>query len=357
MRVVTVVGARPQFIKAAPVSAALRVNHEEVLVHTGQHYDHELSELLFRQLEIPEPDYNLEVGSGQHGSQTGLALARVEAVLLERRPDVVLVYGDTNSTLAGALAAAKLRIPVAHVEAGLRSFNRGMPEEVNRVVTDHLSDLLLAPTAAAIANLRQEGIVNGVHWVGDVMYDCAVRWLPEARRRFGQLAEQLEISAGHYCLVTIHRAENTDNPRRLRSILDALIESGERVVLPVHPRTNALFNEPDLAARLKSAPQVLLMPPVGYLEMLALEAHARFIVTDSGGVQKEGYFVGTPVITVRDQTEWVETVEAGWNMLVGADRRAIVDALSKSDRQRRSITDYGDGQAAVRIADLIGGLA
>jgi len=348
MKVLTVVGARPQFIKAAPVSRVLRQDHEEFLLHTGQHYDDAMSDLFFRQLQIPPPDLNLEVGSGGHGVQTGAMLPGIEAVAIERRPDWILVYGDTNSTLAGALVGAKLHVPVAHVEAGLRSHDRRMPEEINRVVADHVSELLLCPTATAVSNLAKEGITRGVFMVGDVMYDAFHQHLEVARKSCGVVAE-LGLQAKGYVLATVHRAENTDDPKRLDAIVRGITDSGLRVVLPVHPRTRAAL----AAAGVKPGANVTVIDPVGYLEMLALEDGAVAIATDSGGVQKEAYFGGTPCITLRDRTEWTETVEAGWNVLVGTDRAKIAASI----REFRPAGDrpalFGDGHAAERVVEAL----
>lgn len=344
MKVLTVVGARPQFIKAAPVSTALRRQHQEFLLHTGQHYDDEMSDLFFRQLKIPPPDLNLEVGSGSHAVQTGAMLPGIESVALDFAPDWLLVYGDTNSTLAGALVGAKLHIPIAHVEAGLRSFDRRMPEEINRLVADHLGSLLLCPTDTAVRNLAAEGIRDGVVNVGDVMLDAFCQNVEVAKNRVGILAE-LGLDRGGFHLLTIHRAENVDRPERLARILEGAAEAGPRVVFPVHPRTRAAL----AAARVELSPRVMAIEPVGYLEMLVLEDNAEAIVTDSGGVQKEAYFAGRPCITVRDTTEWTETVEAGWNVLTGTDPHAISEAM-RTFRPRGERPDvFGDGHAAERV--------
>ena len=323
MRVATVVGARPQFVKAAPVSRALRTRHTEILIHTGQHYDVRMSDVFFEELEIPAPDHHLGVGSGPHGRQTGEMLARIEQVLESESFDFVLIFGDTNSTLAGALAGAKLHIPVAHVEAGLRSFNRRMPEEINRVVADHVSDLLFCPTQVAVDNLTAEGITRGVHLVGDVMLDTlrmqVKRGLPTQR-----LLASLDLQPQQYVLATIHRAENTDDPRRLASILAGLDALAEPVVLPLHPRTRAALDRHQLNP---GNGHVKLVEPLSFAEMLAAEASARVIVTDSGGVQKEASWLRVPCVTVREETEWVETVESGWNVLVGTEERAIASAV------------------------------
>jgi UDP-N-acetylglucosamine 2-epimerase len=345
VKVLSVVGARPQFIKAAPVSRVLRQKHEEVLVHTGQHYDDNMSEVFFRELEIPHPDINLSVGSGSHGTQTAEMLKGLEKVVIDARPDLVLVYGDTNSTLAGALAAAKLHVKLAHVEAGLRSFDRRMPEEVNRVLTDHVSDLLFCPTDVARGNLEREGIEHGVHVVGDVMYDAFLHNSEMARAK-SKTVERLGLHAGEFVLATVHRAENTDDQGRLQAILRGLAGSGRQVVLPIHPRTKAVLGD-------DSWPSIRVIDPVGYLDMLALEDAAALIVTDSGGVQKEAYFMGKPCVTLRDSTEWTETVEAGWNVLVGSDPGRITEALRtfKPSGDRPAL--FGDGHAAEKIAGLL----
>ena len=363
--VVTVVGARPQFVKAAPVSRALRARATEVLVHTGQHYDAAMSDVFFAELDLPQPDVNLGIGSGPHGRQTGAMLAAIEAVLVASRPAWLLVYGDTNSTLAGALAAVKLGIPVAHVEAGLRSFNWAMPEEHNRRLTDHCASLLFCPTQTAVANLRREGIDNGVHLVGDVMFD-AVRHFgeraaaPDRRRALG-------IDTSPYALLTVHRPANADDPRRLRAILDGAARLDIPVVFPVHPRTRealAALDHPavhlDTPADDPAAPQsgdaqrpIRCRPPVGYLDMLALESNARVILTDSGGVQKEAYFCGVPCVTLRAETEWVETLDDGWNVLADADPVRIAAAARRPLPSARPAPVFGDGHAAVRIVDAL----
>ena len=344
MKVLTVLGARPQFIKAAPVSRVLRKRHEEFLVHTGQHYDDAMSELFFRQLAIPAPDANLGVGSGSHGAQTGAMLAGIERVANEFGPDWLMVYGDTNSTLAGALVGAKLHIPVAHVEAGLRSFDRRMPEEVNRVVADHVSDLLLCPTQAAVTNLAREGVAEGVRMVGDVMYDAFLQHSEVARRQ-ARILDELGIERSGFQLLTVHRADNVDRPERLAAILRGVADSGRPVVFPVHPRTRAAMSrhEGEIAANVR------LIEPVGYLEMLVLEENAEAIVTDSGGVQKEAYFAGKPCITVRDTTEWTETVEAGWNVLTGTDPAAIARAMREFRPKGERAPLFGDGHAAEAV--------
>lgn len=347
MKVVSIVGARPQFVKAAPVSREIRRKNSEILVHTGQHYDDNMSAAFFRALGVPAPDINLGVGSGPHGKQTAQMLAGLEDVLVDSRPDVALVYGDTNSTLAGALAAAKLHIPVAHVEAGLRSFNRRMPEEVNRVVTDHVSSLLLCPTQTAVDNLQKEGLVDGVHLVGDVMYDSALASAQAARKR--DVMSRLRLRPDGYLLATVHRAENVDDPKRLGSILSAFASADAPVVFPVHPRTRKAIKD----AGLSPAGSVMLLEPVDYLDFLALLMKARKVLTDSGGVQKEAYFFGIPCITLRDETEWIETVEDGWNAVVGTETADIVDAIRGFNPKGTKSKSFGDGHAAEKIVSIL----
>jgi UDP-GlcNAc3NAcA epimerase len=348
VKIVSIVGARPQFIKATPVSRALRQQHTEVLVHTGQHYDHNMSAVFFEELDIPEPDYNLGIGSGPQGQQTGRILEAIERVLLDERPDWVLVYGDTNSTLAGALAAVKLHIPLAHIEAGLRSFNRRMPEEHNRVLTDHAADLLFCPTQTAVDNLAREGITRGVYNVGDVMYDAVLHNIGIAEKRSNVL-ERLELQPKGYLLATVHRAENTDDPMRLAGIVKAFGMLEELIVFPAHPRTRAALAAFDLAL----PDNVWIIEPVSYLDMLMLEKHARLILTDSGGVQKEAYFFAVPCVTLRDETEWVETVEAGWNVVVGANSERIIAVARKSKLWQERAMVFGGAQAAKRITKVL----
>ena len=354
MKLISVVGARPQFIKAAPVGRALRTaGHAEVLVHTGQHYDDEMSAVFFRELEIPEPACNLGVGSGPHGWQTGQMLMRLEEVLLSEKPDWVLVYGDTNSTLAGALAAVKLHIPLAHVEAGLRSFNREMPEEHNRVLTDHCSDLFFCPTQTAVDNLTREGITQGVHLVGDTMYDAVLRFAEIACQR-STILQDLGLKPKGYLLATVHRPDNTDDPERLRCILEAFAEIDETVVFPIHPRTRQRMVEFGLSNPQSKIQNPKFIDPVGYLDMLVLEQNARLILTDSGGMQKEAYFFRVPCVTLRRETEWVETVEAGWNAVVGASRERIVGVVNGHVwPQNTPPLPFGDGHASQAIVQLL----
>lgn len=361
MKILTVVGARPQFIKTAPVIAAMRrapqVAH--VLVHTGQHYDYALSKVFFDELSLPPPDYHLEVGSGTHAAQTGLIMERLEPVLRKEWPDWVLVYGDTNSTLAAALTAAKIHLPVAHIEAGLRSFNKAMPEEINRIVADRLSTILFCPTEAAVNNLQAEGFDPAVHDkpsaerplvlnCGDVMYDAALLSLRIAEQR-SQILKTLGLTPKEYVLATIHRAENTDNAENLRRIIEALGRLDRFVVFPVHPRTAERFQRFGLGVHAN----IRVIQPVSYFDMLILEKSAMAILTDSGGVQKEAFFFRVPCVTLRNETEWVETVQAGWNTLAGADPGRIVAAARAARAGRDGASPYGDGHAAEKIVDCL----
>jgi len=378
MKIVTIVGARPQFIKAATVSRAIqkfnkRKNRiQEILVHTGQHYDYLMDRVFFEELDLSEPHYHLGVGSGSHGKQTGIMLERIETVLEKEKPDIVMVYGDTNSTLAGALAAAKLNIPVAHVEAGLRSHRRSMPEEINRLLTDHLSTFLFCPTTKSIQNLSKEGIKDGsgkiVKKVGDVMYDSILYYSSLAEKRSTILKDlgfltpnsqqnipQSAIRNPLYYLATLHRAENTDNPARLKSILKALNEIGKNiaVVLPLHPRTKKMIKVYSPFSEFK---QILFIDPVSYLNMLKLEKHARAILTDSGGVQKEACWLGVTCLTLRDETEWVETVTSGWNVLVGTRTKTIIEKVKNLNVKRlpkNRVGGVGDGKASEKIIESI----
>ncbi|MDA3937236.1 MAG: UDP-N-acetylglucosamine 2-epimerase (non-hydrolyzing) [Actinomycetota bacterium] len=347
MKVISIVGARPQFIKAAPVCAALRTQHEELLVHSGQHYDYNMSDVFFEQLGIPRPDFNLGVGSGTHGQQTAEMLVLLEELFTEQKPDVVLVYGDTNTTLAGGLAAAKLNIPVAHVEAGLRSFNRTMPEEVNRVLVDHLSDILLCPTRTAVANLEAEGIADGVVLVGDVMLDTARHFADVAEA--AEAVERMGLEPGGYYLATVHRAGNSDSETNLRAIVEAFASADKPVIWAIHPRTAKNIGTFGLQTRLDSADNIQTVPPVSYVETVGLLRNAAALLTDSGGMQKEAYFFGVPCVTLREETEWTETVELGWNRLVGADTARILDAIGSLEKPEAHPDVYGDGHAAEAI--------
>ncbi len=377
MKICTIIGARPQFIKAAMVSRAIREYNDvvkgqrskvnggevpltlnpspltpiiEVIVHTGQHYDHKMSQSFFDQLNIPEPKYHLDVGSGSHGDQTGRMLSSIEKVLIDEKPDAVLVYGDTNSTIAGSLAAAKLHIPVGHVEGGMRSFNRRMPEEINRVVTDHIAKWHFCSNQNAVDNLKNEGITKGVHLVGDVMHDAVMLYKDVAKEK-SDILQRLglvknspllckegvgevdnPLTSSRYALATVHRAENTDDPQRLRNIFEALVEisSDIPIVLPLHPRTQKAIDDTGLRSMVTSCSSLIITDPLPYLDILKLEATASVILTDSGGMQKEAFWFGVPCVTMRDETEWVETVEAGMNVIVGADKQKILLATGKS---------------------------
>ncbi|RHR36267.1 UDP-N-acetylglucosamine 2-epimerase (non-hydrolyzing) [Parabacteroides sp. AF18-52] len=361
MKIVTIVGARPQFVKAAMVSRAILeynnnndTRYEELLLHTGQHYDTNMSDIFFKSMGIPQPVWQLQCGNGTHGEMTGRMLIEIEKILQDTLPDYVLVYGDTNSTLAGALAASKLHIPVVHVEAGLRSFNKQMPEEINRILTDHMATLLCCPTFAAVGHLANEGIQQGVHHVGDVMYDAALT--------FGKLADstsdildRLDLTSKQFRLCTVHRAENTDIPERISGIVNAIKEISSHscpTVLPLHPRTRNCLEKLELFESLESQEGILIIPPISFLDMVMLEKHAATILTDSGGVQKEAYFHHTPCITLRDETEWVETVEAGWNQIAGYKKENILYCLGNQP-ERKEIQEYGTGNASKNIIDLL----
>lgn len=371
MKLLTVVGARPQFIKAAAFSRIARRSHTEVLVHTGQHYDSALSDVFFEELELPRPDHHLGVGSGPHGRQTAQMLERLEEVMRTEAPDAVVIYGDTNSTLAGALAAAKLGIPLAHVEAGLRSFVRSMPEEINRIVADSVATHLFAPTQTAVDNLVREGhglaegndakrdagsekhlarrMRSGRVWLtGDIMYDALLLHAPIAERT-SHIMRELALEPGAYALATVHRAANTDDPARLEAIIEALAMLREPVIFPMHPRTRAALMRTDIEV---DAP-VRVIEPAGYLDMLVLEQHARMVLTDSGGVQKEAYMLAVPCVTLRDETEWVETLEGGWNVPAGADPARILASARRARPSGDPPPVFGDGHAAERMVEAL----
>ncbi|HLH65215.1 MAG TPA: UDP-N-acetylglucosamine 2-epimerase (non-hydrolyzing) [Solirubrobacteraceae bacterium] len=353
MRVLTVIGNRPQFIKAAAVSPHLRIAHEEVLVHTGQHFDDRLSAVFFAELGLPAPDRQLGVALGSASSQTARMLTALEPVLTEVAPDCVLVYGDTNSTLAGALAGAQAGVPVAHVEAGMRSFDRTMPEELNRVLCDHAASLLLCPTQTAVENLRREGVAGEVRMVGDVMVDVSLAVLPRVRERDDLIAAR-GLERGCYALATAHRAGNVDEPSRLASLVELLsgVARDLPLLMPVHPRTERRLRDAGLWDVLARSPGVTLAEPVGYFELAALMCGARVVLTDSGGLQKEAYLAGVPCVTLRDSTEWVETVNLGWNTLVGLDPRAARAALERpAPDPGEPRLAFGDGQAGGRVVE------
>jgi UDP-N-acetylglucosamine 2-epimerase len=349
VRFLTVVGARPQFVKAAMLSRELRQRHTEVLVHTGQHYDDLMSDAFFRDLQLPPPDINLGVGSASQAAQTARMLEGLEPVMQEQRPDCAIVFGDTNSTLAGALAAAKLNLPVAHVEAGLRSGDRSMPEEINRIVTDHVSAYLFAPTTTAVDCLAAEGITEGVHRVGDLMYDALLATLPLVERREGEVLAARGLEAGSYYLATVHRQANTDDHGVLRRLFQALSFLDLPVVLPLHPRTLAAARE----ASVLPGDSLRVCEPVGYIEMVALERNARAVLTDSGGVQREAYFLEVPCVTLREETEWPETLKSGWNVLAGSDPARIAAAAKRPRPQEAPERAFGDGRAAARIVEIL----
>ncbi len=350
MNILSIVGARPQFVKVSPVHRALCARHDHTILHTGQHYDYQMSQVFFEELDIPSPTYYLGVGSGSHGAQTGKMLVSIEEVLMKDRPDLVLVYGDTNSTLAGALAAVKLNIPLAHVEAGLRSCRRGMPEEINRVLTDHISSLLFCPSPVSVENLRKEGITKNVHEVGDTMTEVLLDI--QDRIRDNVLGE-LGVKNGRYILCTIHRQENADSQDNMKEIVGAIMSSEERFVIPLHPRTRKNLSYWNMLKELEDAENVILTEPKNFMAFTALEKNARKIMTDSGGVQKEAYFFGVPCVTVRDETEWVETLEDGWNVLVGAHRTAILEALARERPSAERRTSYGDWKVSERIVEIV----
>lgn len=355
MRILTVVGARPQFVKAAPVGKAIRkAGHTEILVHTGQHYDYEMSQVFFEQMDIPAPHVNLGIGSGTHGWQTGQMLIGLEEVLQVEEPDWVVVYGDTNSTLAAALAASKLRLPLAHVEAGPRGFNWELPEECNRVVTDHCADLLFCATQTDLDNLAREGIEQGVHLVGDTMYDALLQFGPIARHH-STILDKLGLTSGSYLLATVHRAHNSDDAENLSALVTAFASLGERVVFPVHPRTRKGISDLKcFATGDHPAGNLKLIEPVSYLDMLALEQNARLILTDSGGVQREAYLFGVPCVTVLTETLWPETEKAGWNVVVGTDADAIKHAVhSHTWPATPPEPIFGTGHAAEEIVRLL----
>ncbi|MBH1942048.1 UDP-N-acetylglucosamine 2-epimerase (non-hydrolyzing) [Mobilitalea sibirica] len=361
MKLVTIIGARPQFIKAATFSEIFRKENQEVLIHTGQHYDVNMSDVFFDELGIPKPDYNLGVGSGNHGQQTGRMLEKIEHVIMKEKPDGMLVYGDTNSTLAGALAASKLHIPVFHIEAGLRSYNKFMPEEQNRILTDHVSKLLFCPTETAVNNLKKEGIVSGVIHSGDIMYDAVLRNIDISDKLFKNDIWKTSISSKEnskiqyltekdYYLSTVHRAENTNDISKLKTIFEAFEYLDKPVLLPLHPRTRKLIDESNITSK-----NVFIINPVGYLLMLYLTKNASMVITDSGGLQKEAYFLQTPCTTLRDQTEWVETLENEWNVL----SKIELDSILKSVLRKQECLKYpqpllfGDGHAAEHICKAI----
>jgi len=350
-KILTIAGTRPQLVKIAAVSRVLRESFAEVLVNTGQHYDYNMAGVFFDELNIPKPDYDLGIGSDSHGRQTGKMMIAVEEIVEKEKPDAILVYGDTNSTLAGAIVASKLHIPIIHIEAGLRSYNKEMPEEINRIMTDHVSTLLFAPTDLAVGNLAKESITEGVHQVGDVMYDAVLYNIALAEEKHS--LSDYDLSSGEYVLGTIHRADNTDNKNRLEAVLKAFSALEEKVFLPLHPRTKSKIDSFGLNTILEQANNIKIVEPISYLEMLLLEKHAKVIVTDSGGVQKEAYFAKVPCITLRDQTEWLETIETGWNQLVNPLEVDLAEKLSNLQLGEPIEDLYGDGNAAEKIVMIL----
>lgn len=351
MKIVTVIGTRPQFIKAAPLSKKLQGLSTEILVNTGQHYDYEMSDIFIKELNLPVPDYNLQVGSSSHGKQTSQMLSGLEEIYLKEKPDFVLVYGDTNSTLAGSLAAAKLNIPIAHVESGLRSFNKKMPEEVNRVLTDHISSYLFCPTKNAVTNLKAENITNNVFCVGDVMYDSILHF-QKSSQNLSNILDRLKLTEKEYYLMTIHRAENTDNQVKLRNILEAISKMDKTVVFPAHPRTKKNIAKFNLNHFLLAS-NIKLIDPLSYFEMITIEEGAKVILTDSGGVQKEAYMLKVPCITIRDETEWIETTNNGWNVLCDADVNSIIYEVNSVKTPIDYNFVFGDGKASEKIVKIL----
>lgn len=350
-KIVSIIGARPQFIKTPLISKEIRKFAKEILVHTGQHYDLNMSAIFFKELGIDKPDYNLGVGSETQGKQTARMLERIEQVLIKEKPDLVIIYGDTNSTVAGALAAAKLHLPVAHVEAGMRSYNRQMPEEINRVVSDHIADILLAPTESSVKLLKKEGITSGVYFVGDVMFD--IQKTLSKKRSNAKILKASAIKPKKYLLATVHRQENTDIRQNLENIIEAFIKIQEPIIFPAHPRTVKFLKGYGLDKEIAKHPHLKIIEPVGFFEMIALETNARLILTDSGGVQKEAYLDRVPCITLRNETEWVETIKSGWNKLAGADTRKILSLVKKFPKPKAHPNFLGDGKAYVKIAKII----
>lgn len=351
MKIATIIGARPQFIKASAVSRLLSDLVDEVIIHTGQHYDFNLSRIFFDELEIPEPKYHLGVGSGSHGAQTGDILIKTDKILIDEMPDWVMVYGDTNSTLAGALAATKLHMKIAHIEAGLRSFNRRMPEEINRILTDHMSDVLFCPSEVAIQNLAREGIKDNAIIVGDVMAD-SLYFAVDRAVASSSILNKLNVLPGKYFLATVHRAENTGSIHILTNILTALANLHLPVIFPIHPRTRTAIENFGLR-RLLNMPNIRIIDPLGYVDMIQLEQSANMILTDSGGIQKEAYWLKVPCITLRDETEWVETVETGWNVLVGTDTSNIIRRINEFQIPESQPPLYGNGEAAQNIVNYL----
>ena len=351
MKVASIIGVRPQFVKASVVSRELRKKHEEILIHTGQHYDYQMNKVFFDQLNIPEPDYHLNIGSGFHGHQTGEMLSKIEEVLIKEKPDQVLTYGDTNSTLAGALAASKLHIKTVHVESGLRSFDRSMPEEINRILTDHCSDILFCPTENAVENLKREGISENAYLTGDVMVDSLL-YNREIAEKKSNILSELGLRSKEYLVATVHRASNTDYEKNLKNIVDAFSELNETIIFPLHPRTEKSLKMYGLYDKLKSS--VILTKPLGFFEFIKLMDHSKMILTDSGGVQKEAYVLKVPCVTLRENTEWVETIEDGWNVLVGTDKNRIIEMVYRFNPSLNTHSNkFGDCNASAKVVSIL----
>jgi len=349
IKIISVIGTRPQFIKYAIISNELRKNNHEILIHTGQHYNFEMSKLFFNQLQIPKPDYNLGIGSASYGLQIGNMMQKLEKIFLKEKPDAVLLYGDTNSTLAGSLASRRFKILIGHIEAGLRSFDRTMPEEINRVITDHISNFLFAPTKTAVNNLKDEGITKNVFLVGDVMYDILRKNMKIAKK--SNILKNLDIKPKEYFLTTIHRISNTENILNLSNILEALSSSNKKIVFPIHPRTERFLKKYGLSKKIGK--NICMIKPVGYFDFIWLEKNAKKILTDSGGIQKEAYLLNVPCITLRENSEWVETIQDGWNILVGAHKEKIVDAMGKFEPSGKQSEHFGKGDSAKKIVNIL----
>ncbi len=352
MKIVTIIGARPQFIKAAIVSKQIRKKHNELLIHTGQHYDYKLSEIFFKELGIPAPDYNLGIGSGSHAEQTSKAMLGLENILIQEKPGMMVVYGDTNSTLAGALSAAKLNIPIAHVEAGPRTFDKAVPEEINRILTDHISSLLFAPTQMSVDNLKAEGIINGVYFTGDVMLDSFLYFSKVALDK-SKIIEKLGLKKRKFLLTTVHRARNTDSEANLKSICEALLNANEQIVFPIHPRTIKYLKQYGLFDTLQNSRNITIIEPVSFLDSLMLILNSKKVITDSGGMQKEAYFARVPCITLDETSPWPETIEDGWNILVGSAKDQIFVAMNNFEPVGKQRDMFGNGRAGEKIASII----
>ncbi|MDP2683942.1 MAG: UDP-N-acetylglucosamine 2-epimerase (non-hydrolyzing) [bacterium] len=347
-KIISIVGTRPQFIKVAPLHKILQTKYNHLILHTGQHYDENMSEIFFKQFSLKNPDYCLHVGSGNHGEQSGKMLIEIEKILIKEKPNLVIVYGDTNSTLSGILASSKLHIPTAHIEAGMRSFNRGMPEEINRIVADHLSNINFCVTKSSFNNLVNEGITKNIHHVGDTMYDTFLQFNLLIKNK-KNLLDKYNLVPYKYIITTIHRASNTEIKSNLTSIINALIKSNEKIIFPIHPRTKKYLIKYSLINKILKSKNIQIINPIGYLELLTLTKYAKKVVTDSGGVQKEAYFLKVPCITLRDETEWIETTENNWNILVGSDEKKILNGLKNKKKPKKYNLIYGKGDTSNKI--------